>query len=299
VSKPLVSVIVPVYNDEKRIIDCVTSVYEQTQLNYSLEVIVVDNGSSDNTLSVIESELKTKYKDLIVETCEVPGSYAARNQGLSVCSGDFTAFTDSDCIVSNNWLEHHLENIVGHTNSISAGEVKFFAEDSKNTEQSALDFENLFSMKQKDNAASGKCITANFFCHRNLFSEAGAFDASLKSGGDVEMSERVVKKGGLVVYSEKAIVEHPSRNKNELMIKRKRIIGGTWDSVLSSSNILKKLNFVVRLLKMFVGRSKKVIKNSTLSTRRKLGLLGLLFSIFLVSISELVALSLGKQSNRQ
>ncbi|WP_334028743.1 glycosyltransferase [Alteromonas sp. P256] len=298
-SKPLVSVIIPVYNDEKRIIDCVTSVYEQAQLNYSLEVIVVDNGSSDNTLSVIESELKIKYKDLIVETCEVPGSYAARNLGLSVCSGNFTAFTDSDCIVSKNWLDHHLENIEGHTNSISAGEVKFFAEDSKKTEQSAIDFENLFSMKQKDNAASGKCITANFFCYRNLFNEAGVFDASLKSGGDVEMSGRVVKKGGSVVYSEKAVVEHPSRNKNELIIKRKRIIGGTWDSVLSSSDILNKFNFVIRLLKMFFGRSKKVIKNSSLSIRRKLGLIGLLFSIFLVSITELVALSFGKQSNRQ
>ena len=52
-------------------------------------------------------------------------------------------------------------------------------------------------------------------------------------------------------------------------------------------------------LKMFLGRSKKVIKSSSLSIRRKLGLVVLLLSIFLVSISELVALSLGKQSNRQ
>lgn len=298
-SKPLVSVIIPVYNDEKRIIDCVNSVYDQSQINYSLEVIVVDNGSSDNTVAIIESELKTKYKDLIVESCEVPGSYAARNKGLSVCNGDFTAFTDSDCIVSNNWIEHHLENVLGIASGISAGEVKFFAEVSKKTEQSALDFENLFSMKQKDNAASGKCITANFFCYRRLFDEMGVFDDSLKSGGDVEMSQRVVKNGGSVVYSDQAVVKHPSRNKNELIVKRKRIIGGTWDSVLSSGGIIENLKFIIRLLKMFLGRSKKVIKNSSLSIRRKLGLIGLLLSIFLVSISELVALSLGKQSNRQ
>jgi len=260
---------------------------------------VVDNGSSDNTVAIIESELKTKYKDLIVESCEVPGSYAARNKGLSVCNGDFTAFTDSDCIVSNNWIEHHLENVLGIASGISAGEVKFFAEVSKKTEQSALDFENLFSMKQKDNAASGKCITANFFCYRRLFDEMGVFDDSLKSGGDVEMSQRVVKNGGSVVYSDQAVVKHPSRNKNELIVKRKRIIGGTWDSVLSSGGIIENLKFIIRLLKMFLGRSKKVIKNSSLSIRRKLGLIGLLLSIFLVSISELVALSLGKQSNRQ
>ena len=298
-AKPLVSIIIPVYNDEKRIIDCVTSVYEQNQLNFSLEVIVVDNGSTDNTLEVIERELKTKYEDLVVETCEVPGSYAARNKGLSVCNGDFTAFTDSDCIVSKNWIEHHLASIVNHSNGISAGEVKFFAENSMETEQSALDFENLFSMKQKDNAANGKCITANFFCYRSLFNEIGDFDASLKSGGDVEMSRRVVKQGGAVVYCDKAVVEHPSRNRNELIVKRKRIIGGTWDSALSSSGLIENLRFVIRLLKMFLGRSKAVIKNVDLSSRRKLSLIGLLLAIFLVSISELVALSLGKQSNRE
>ena len=188
---------------------------------------------------------------------------------------------------------------MNHSNGISAGEVKFFAENSKETEQSALDFENLFSMKQKDNAANGKCITANFFCYRSLFNEIRDFDASLKSGGDVEMSRRVVKQGGAVVYCDKAVVEHPSRNRNELIVKRKRIIGGTWDSALSSSGLIENLRFVIRLLKMFLGRSKAVIKNVDLSSRRKLSLIGLLLAIFLVSISELVALSLGKQSNRE
>lgn len=298
-AKPLVSVIIPVYNDEKRIIDCVTSVYEQNQLNFSLEVIVVDNGSTDNTLEVIERELKTKYEDLVVETCEVPGSYAARNKGLSVCNGDFTAFTDSDCIVSNNWVEANLTQIKGkEVTTIIAGEVNFFKEKGKFTEQSAIDFESTFSMKQDENAKNGKCITANFFCDKKFFDSVGEFNSKLKSGGDVEISQRAVRKGGKVVFNPQASVNHPSRNVHELIVKRKRIIGGNWETNLKSSTVLDRVAFLTRLLKMFLGRGKSVLFNSNLTLRRKVGLTYLLFQIWVTSNIEFFRLLLGKEANR-
>ncbi|MCG7654955.1 glycosyltransferase family 2 protein [Alteromonas sp. Cnat2-8] len=298
-AKPLVSVIIPVYNDEKRIIDCVTSVYEQNQLNFSLEVIVVDNGSTDNTLEVIERELKTKYEDLVVETCEVPGSYAARNKGLSVCNGDFTAFTDSDCIVSNNWVEANLTQIKGkEVTTIIAGEVNFFKEKGKFTEQSAIDFESTFSMKQDENAKNGKCITANFFCDKKFFDSVGEFNSKLKSGGDVEISQRAVRKGGKVVFNPQASVNHPSRNVHELIVKRKRIIGGNWETNLKSSTVLDRVAFLTRLLKMFLGRGKSVLFNSNLTLRRKVDLTYLLFQIWVTSNIEFFRLLLGKEANR-
>jgi len=298
-AKPLVSIIIPVYNDEKRIIDCVTSVYEQNQLNFSLEVIVVDNGSTDNTLEVIERELKTKYEDLVVETCEVPGSYAARNKGLSVCNGDFTAFTDSDCIVSNNWVEANLTQIKGkEVTTIIAGEVNFFKEKGKFTEQSAIDFESTFSMKQDENAKNGKCITANFFCYKKFFDFVGEFNSTLKSGGDVEISQRAVGKGGKVVFNPQASVNHPSRNVHELIVKRKRIIGGNWETNLKRSTVLDRVAFLTRLLKMFLGRGKSVLFNSNLNLRRKVGLTYLLFQIWVTSNVEFFRLLFGKEANR-
>jgi len=299
VSEQTVSVIIPVYNDENRIINCVDSVFNQEQSGYSLEVIVVDNGSTDRTLTVLKNELQPKYERLIVEVCSTPGSYAARNAGLAICSGEFVAFTDSDCIVSKNWIENHLKTIKRNENSVGAGEVTFFPESGKTTEQSALDFETMFSMKQQENAANGKCITANFFCNKQLFNDVGLFNASLKSGGDVEMSQRVVESGGSIVYQPNASVAHPSRNKSELVVKRKRIVGGTWDSALSSSGVKGCVSFVYRLLKMFLGRSKKVLCYSEFSFKRKLSLVWLLFIIFTVSFTELIALAFGKQSNRQ
>lgn len=298
-AKPLVSVIIPVYNDEKRIIDCVTSVYDQKQTNYTLEVIVVDNGSSDNTLAIIENKLKTKYKDLVVESCEVPGSYAARNQGLSVCNGDFTAFTDSDCIVSKNWIDASLSKIKGEgVTTIIAGEVNFFKENGKFTEQSAIDFENTFSMKQEENAKNGKCITANFFCYKKFFDSVGLFNSALKSGGDVEISQRAVNKGGSVIFNPEASVNHPSRNVHELIVKRKRIIGGNWETKLIRSTAVERVVFLISLLKMFLGRGKSVLFNSNLTLSRKTGLIYLLFKIWITSNVEFFRLFLGKEANR-
>lgn len=295
-----VSVIVPVYNDKTRVLACVNSIFAQRIDSFELEVILIDNGSTDGTYELAVDKLLPHHKNLTVDKCLTPGSYAARNHGLSFAQGNYIAFTDSDCIVSENWIEANLTKIIGMSvNTILAGEVKFFREKGKVTEQSAIDFENTFSMKQEENARNGKCITANFFCNRLLFENVGEFNASLKSGGDIEMSQRVVASGGKVLFNADAKVAHPSRNRKELISKRRRIIGGTWDSSLSSAGVKERFKFVFRLLKMFAGRTKEVIFKSELSLSRKLSLIYMLLTIFLISINELIALASGKKSNRQ
>lgn len=304
IASPKISVLIPVYNDIDRIEACLSSLEKQSMPRHAYEIIVVDNGSTDGTYEWLKQiSAPNANAGFTVTQCLTPGSYAARNHGLTLVNGQYAAFTDSDCIVSVDWLKALVDVIEIQPNEapddvIVAGKMTFFPDPSKHTEQSAIDFENLFSMKQDQNAKNGKCITANFFCSMALLQKHQGFDQKLKSGGDVELSNRVVKCGGRVIYCEDALVTHPSRNVTELLVKRQRIIGGTWDSQLAVSGAGAKLHFCWRLLKMFLGRSKKVLASGSLSLVRRLKLLYLLLQIMTISLSELIKLMWGKEANR-
>lgn len=97
----LVSIIVPVYNSQRTIERCLTSILEQTYRN--LEIIVVDDGSTDNSVQIIN-----KYKvdgRIHLVSKKNGGVSSARNTGLSIAKGDFIQFVDSDDYLSSNMTE--------------------------------------------------------------------------------------------------------------------------------------------------------------------------------------------------
>jgi glycosyltransferase involved in cell wall biosynthesis len=94
------SVIVPVWNGEARIGQCIEALKNQTLRADLFEIIVIDNGSTDSTVSVV-----ARHSDVILLQEPQPGSYAARNAGLTRARGEYVAFTDSDCTPQKDWLE--------------------------------------------------------------------------------------------------------------------------------------------------------------------------------------------------
>lgn len=102
--KPLVSVIIPAYNAEKTITDCLNSIYQQTFKNF--EIIVVNDGSKDNTLSILnEHAAKHTDIDLHIYTIKNSGPASARNYGIFHSTGKYIAFLDSD----DQWVATKLE----------------------------------------------------------------------------------------------------------------------------------------------------------------------------------------------
>lgn len=98
----LVSIIIPAYNTERYIRKCVESVMAQTYKN--IEIIIINDGSSDSTASIIE-ELKLKDNRIIVIHQNNGGIGAARKTGLSIAKGKYFQFIDSDDWVENNYIE--------------------------------------------------------------------------------------------------------------------------------------------------------------------------------------------------
>ena len=98
-----VSVIVPVYNGARTIASCLESLLVQDYPHENYEIIVIENGSSDDTTSIVE-----KYPIRLFH-CERKGPAFARNFGVQRSQADIVAFTDSDCIADPQWLSKLLE----------------------------------------------------------------------------------------------------------------------------------------------------------------------------------------------
>ena len=100
----LVSIIIPAYNVEKHVEKCVLSALNQSYEN--IEVIVVNDGSTDNTLNVL-NKIRDNDKLKIV-TKNNGGVSAARNTGIEVAHGDYVVFVDGDDYIANDFVEYML-----------------------------------------------------------------------------------------------------------------------------------------------------------------------------------------------
>ncbi|HUV71718.1 MAG TPA: glycosyltransferase [Clostridia bacterium] len=99
--KPLVSVVIPAYNEEKRIKKCLRTVFKQDFPQDSYEVVVVDNNSQDKTIEIVK---KTFPKARIVKENQ-QGTVFARIKGAQEAKGEIVAMTDSDSQVPQTWLK--------------------------------------------------------------------------------------------------------------------------------------------------------------------------------------------------
>lgn len=111
-----ISVVIPVYNVEKYLERCVESVMNQTYNN--LEVILVNDGSTDGSLSVCK-RLQTKYPQLILINKKNGGLSSARNVGINASHGDYIAFLDSDDWVTSDCYEYMLGLAVSNDADLS------------------------------------------------------------------------------------------------------------------------------------------------------------------------------------
>ncbi len=102
------TIIVPTYNGEKTIDKCLFSLTNQ-KTDYSYNIVVVNDGSTDGTNDILE-KYKRKHENILIINQENQGIAEARNRGLSYVTGEYIAFVDSDDFVSEMYVEKLLNN---------------------------------------------------------------------------------------------------------------------------------------------------------------------------------------------
>lgn len=214
---PRVSVIIPVLDDAVRLATCLAAL-EQQSFARGFEILVVDNGSSDDPEAVVVTSRRAR---LLREPQR--SSYAARNLGVSVARGDILAFTDSDCVPARDWLERgvrHVEQAAGAV--FVGGPVDTFMRDPDRPTAAEL-YEAIHAFPQRRYMETlSFSVTANLLVTRRVFGTFGGFNGSLESGGDWEWGQRARQAGVRPVYADDVRVAHPSRRTIAEMSRKNR-----------------------------------------------------------------------------
>lgn len=215
---PKVTVIVPVYNSEvfvSRLVDCLLS---QTYPSKLVDIIIVDNKSTDRTVQVLSAMPLT-----LLHQRSKQSSYAARNLGIEKAESPILAFTDADCTPSPEWLEEGMRTLIESDCDMASGPVRF--EFSKKRTAAEL-YDSITHFRNQDKINEGKgAATCNLFVKRELFDQLGLFP-EVKSGGDFQWTGSAINKGKKLVFAEKAFVCHPTRRFLQLLAKSFRTGSG-------------------------------------------------------------------------
>ena len=124
-----VSVIVPVYNVEQYLSDCLESICRQTLKG--IEIIVVNDGSTDNSLSIIKS-FQQKYSNIKLINKKNGGLSSARNAGIDMAVGEYLFFVDSDDFIDLDTLEKmYVKAKETHCPLIICGILQYWSDNKK------------------------------------------------------------------------------------------------------------------------------------------------------------------------
>ena len=182
----MISVIVPSFNEEENIAQCLVSLSHQTVDKNEYEIIVVDGGSTDKTC-----EIARKYADKVfIQTSKKVGG--ARNDGVMASKGDIIASTDADCILPPDWIERIRKDFSDPAVVQVFGPV-YPIEDSIGNHFSLL-FANTFSRIGYYSRTFYYTLGCNTAFRKDAFIRAGMYRC-IDAGDDLEIAMRMKDEG--------------------------------------------------------------------------------------------------------
>lgn len=153
--QPLISIIVPCYNTENYIEQCLDSLIHQSYKN--LEIILVNDGSTDDTDAKIQPYLSDDRIRYIIQ--ENKGLSGARNTGLDIMKGEYVCFVDSDDFLHKDYVKTLYENLIKTDADISICDFLLYYDDAP-VDIETLPVEETLDVKSRDEGMD--CINTNY-----------------------------------------------------------------------------------------------------------------------------------------
>lgn len=201
---PLVSVVIPLYNRENTIQRAVDSILNQTYIN--IEVLVVDDGSTDVSVKMLEKYQNDKRVKIFLQGTN-KGANAARNRGIQEAEGEYIAFQDSDDVWLSDKLEKQIKRMESENFYVSF--CAFKRHYSKGVQIIPDISQRLSGKEVKEKLKTGNIIgTPTLVVHKDVIAKVGMFDEDMPRLQDYEFVIRAAKKFEVCYINEPLVMEY-------------------------------------------------------------------------------------------
>lgn len=205
--RPFVSIVIATYN-RAQLLRTALDAFEKLDFpRGSFELIVTDDGSTDNSAGVLAEYAARTPLQFNFATQPNRGPAAARNRGIQVARGELIAFTDDDCVVTPAWLTQLVQpfqdRTIGGVGGTLTGQSRGLVSDYLNSHE-------VVASNLEGKMVPPFLITANACFRREALEDAGGFDENIRKPGgeDPDLSWRVAALGYRLVSAPDAVVIH-------------------------------------------------------------------------------------------
>ena len=200
-----VSVVVPAYNAAGTIRVCLAALEQQSVPSSDYEVIVVDDGSTDDTPDIVSHE----FPGVRLLRQKNAGPAAARNNGALAAQGEYVFFTDSDCRPLRDWIERMSAPFAADKEVAGVKGVYRTEQPQLTARFVQIEYEDKYDLMRRDRYIDFiDTYSAGF--KRDIFNSMGGYDCSfpVACSEDAEFSFRLSNKGYKMVFVPEAVVYH-------------------------------------------------------------------------------------------
>jgi len=244
-----VSVIIPTYNMGWKLRKCLEGLEKQAYPKEAYEIIVVDDGSTDDTKSIIEG-FRIRY-------CfqENRGPATARNRGVEMAKGDIVLFTDADCIPNDNWIQNMASpfqnpEIIAVKGTYKTKQQSLWARFAQ------IEFNERYKMLLKHEYID-MVDTYSAGYRKEAFLSVGGFDTSFPfpNNEDTDLSYKLSLRGSKMVFNPHAIVWHSGHPDTLKTYSKLKFWRGYWRMVVYRrySHKMIKDSYTPQTLKLQIG----------------------------------------------
>ena len=208
----LISIIIPAYNVEDYIEECIHSAFAQT--HKPIEVICIDNNSTDNTWQKLK-QLQETYPSLLIEKELKPGAPAARNKGLALSKGEWIQFLDADDLLLPEKIEHQAGLIKNKP------EVCFLAAASR---KKHINGQSTTTIPKQDHPfkslfTTNLGITSSNLWNKSYINQINGWDESLKSSQEADLMFRLLQINSQVIFDAEPLTIIQERETGQISTK--------------------------------------------------------------------------------